>query len=66
MSLQEKGGKGGERLGPAGIAIVAGGGGFVIIFAALFIAICNTQICAKQRSMKHVNVSLPVSKAEGE
>lgn len=61
---KKKGGKGGERLGPAGIAIVAGGGGFVIIFAALFIAICNTQICAKQRSMKHVNVSLPVSKAE--
>ncbi|XP_038903127.1 protein STRUBBELIG-RECEPTOR FAMILY 2-like isoform X2 [Benincasa hispida] len=61
---KKKVGKGEERLGPGGIAMVASGGGFAIIFAALFIAICKTQICAKQRSMKHVDVSLPVSKAE--
>lgn len=59
-------GKRGEKLGPGEIAIMAGGGGLVIIFAALFIAICKTQICAKQRSTKHINVSLPVSTAEGE
>lgn len=45
---------------------MAGGGGLVIIFAAVFVAICKTQVCAKKRSMKHINVSLPFSTAEGE
>lgn len=63
---KKKVGKGRERLGPGGIAMMAGGGGFAIIFAALFVAICKTQICAKQRSMKHIAMCLPVSKAEGE
>lgn len=58
--------KKGEKLGPGEIAIVAGGGGLVILFAALFVALCKTQICAKQRSKKHMNTSLPVSIAEGE
>ncbi|KAL0555182.1 hypothetical protein IC582_009121 [Cucumis melo] len=61
---KKKVGKGRERLGPGGIAMMAGGGGFAIIFAALFVAICKTQICAKQRSMKHIAMCLPVSKAE--
>ncbi|XP_022982866.1 protein STRUBBELIG-RECEPTOR FAMILY 2-like isoform X2 [Cucurbita maxima] len=60
---KKKVGKKGGKLGPGGIAIVAGGGGFVIILAALFIAICKTQICAKKGSMKLVNMSLPISTA---
>lgn len=35
----------------------------MIILAALFIAICKTQICAKKGSMKLVNMSLPISTA---